>query len=77
MSILTEIIKAEMAAAGAIPFARFMELALYCPDYGFYERESDTVGRRGDFYTSVSVGALFGELLAFQFAEWLAKLEGD
>lgn len=77
MSVLTEIIKAEIAGAGAIPFVRFMELALYCPDYGFYERESDTVGRRGDFYTSVSVGPLFGELLAFQFAEWLVKLEGD
>ncbi len=48
-----------------------MELALYCPDYGFYEGEKDTIGRRGDFYTSVSVGSLFGELLAFQFADWL------
>ncbi len=52
-----------------------MELALYCPDYGFYERDRDSVGRAGDFYTSVSVGALFGELLAFQFAGWLAKLQ--
>ena len=33
-----------------------MELALYCPDYGYYEKEKDTVGRRGDFFTSVSVG---------------------
>lgn len=76
MSKLDDIIKAEIALQGAIPFARFMELALYCPDYGFYERESDTVGRAGDFYTSVSVGALFGELLAFQFAEWLGSLPG-
>ena len=28
-------------------------------------------GRRGDFYTNVSVGTLFGELLALQFAQWL------
>ena len=48
-----------------------MELALYCPNYGYYEREKDNIGRRGDYYTSVSVGSLFGELLAFQFAEWL------
>jgi SAM-dependent MidA family methyltransferase len=60
-----------------MPFARFMELALYCPDYGFYERESDTVGKAGDFFTSVSVGALFGELLAFQFAEWLEGMAGE
>ena len=52
-----------------------MELALYCPVYGYYERERDTSGKCGDFYTSVSVGSLFGELLAFQFAEWLSECE--
>src|SRR5437879_6528961 len=52
-----------------------METALYCPNYGFYEREKDTIGRAGDFYTSVSVGPLFGELLAFQFAEWFGEWE--
>ena len=53
-----------------------MECALYCPVYGFYEKEEDTVGRGGHFYTSVSVGSLFGELLARQFAEWLDELQG-
>ena len=52
-----------------------MELALYCPHVGYYERKPDTIGRRGDFYTSVSTGNLFGELLAFQFAEWLEQLQ--
>ena len=51
-----------------------MECALYCPVYGFYEKEEDTVGRSGHFYTSVSVGPLFGELLARQFANWLEEL---
>ncbi len=50
-----------------------MELALYCPDCGFYEKEKDNVGQHGDFFTSVSVGSLFGELLAFQFAHWLER----
>jgi len=49
-----------------------MVLALYCPDFGYYEKEEDNVGKQGDFFTSVSVGSLFGELLAFQFAEWLS-----
>jgi SAM-dependent MidA family methyltransferase len=54
-----------------------MELALYCPKLGYYETKKDSVGRRGDFYTSVSVGNLFGELLAFQFAEWLGELKSQ
>ena len=48
-----------------------MELALYCPNCGYYETEEDIIGRHGDYYTSVSTGSLFGELLGFQFAEWL------
>jgi SAM-dependent MidA family methyltransferase len=76
MSKISEIIRREVNSRGIIPFARFMELALYCPDYGYYERESDTVGRSGDFYTSVSVGPLFGELLAWQIAAWLEQLRG-
>jgi SAM-dependent MidA family methyltransferase len=73
---LVQIVRDEIVArSGAMPFARFMELALYCPNLGYYETKRDTVGRRGDFYTSVSVGSLFGELLAYQFAEWLAALK--
>ena len=51
-----------------------MELALYCPVHGYYETKKDNPGRHGDFYTSVGVGELFGQLLAFQFAEWLEQL---
>lgn len=68
-----EHIRAEINDRGFIRFDRFMELALYCPECGFYDKESDTVGRRGDFYTSVSVGNLFGRLLAFQFNQWLSQ----
>jgi SAM-dependent MidA family methyltransferase len=68
---LFEIVCLETAQRGILPFARFMELALYCPEYGYYEQQKDNVGRRGDFITSVSTGELFGQLLAFQFAEWL------
>lgn len=52
-----------------------MELSLFCPLCGYYEKKKDTTGKRGDFFTSVSVGPLFGELLAFQFAEWFHQFE--
>jgi SAM-dependent MidA family methyltransferase len=77
MQPLFELIRREIVARDVLPFARFMELALHCPDYGFYEVKKDNPGRRGDFYTSVSVGDLFGQLLAFQFAKWLeTEIEG-
>src|ERR1700757_2770523 len=74
MNNLNGILREEAVRHGVIPFARFMELALYCPNFGYYERLDASPGRRGDYFTSVSVGKLFGELLAFQFADWLARL---
>jgi SAM-dependent MidA family methyltransferase len=76
MKTLVQLIHSEtIAHGGVLPFSRFMELALYCPKLGYYETKKDSVGRRGDFYTSASVGDLFGQLLAFQFAEWLEQLK--
>jgi SAM-dependent MidA family methyltransferase len=74
MNSLAGIIRAEAEQRGVLSFARFMELALYRPGLGYYETLRHSPGRRGDFYTSVSIGELFGELLAFQFAEWLEEL---
>ena len=51
-----------------------MEVALYCPKIGYYERHTRQIGKAGDFYTSVSVGRLFGQLLARRFADWLGEL---
>jgi SAM-dependent MidA family methyltransferase len=76
MKPLLQVIHSEtIACGGVLPFSHFMELALYCPKLGYYETKKDSIGRRGDFYTSASVGDLFGQLLAFQFAEWLEELK--
>lgn len=67
-SELFQHIQAEIAGAGGwIPFRRFMDLALYAPRLGYYEQSQKRVGSSGDFYTSVRVGPLLGELLAFHF----------
>jgi SAM-dependent MidA family methyltransferase len=68
---LIDILQQEMKRQGAISFAQFMELALYHPEWGYYEGERNPIGRHGDYYTSVSVGSLFGELLAWQFLWWM------
>jgi SAM-dependent MidA family methyltransferase len=73
MDELVEKIESEIRNHGAISFARFMELALYCPVYGYYEKEGDNLGKHGDYYTSASVGSLFGEMLGLQFARWFEE----
>ena len=74
MKMPSDRISEEICKKGVISFASFMELALYCPETGYYETNKDKIGRQGDFITSISVGSLFGQLLAFQFAAWLAAL---
>ncbi len=73
MKTVSAIIRAELESGGTMPFARFMELALYAPGAGYYEMKRNP-GRAGDFFTNVSTGGLFGQLLAFQFTEWLKDL---
>ena len=46
-----------------------MDLALYHPAFGYYARAAQRSGRAGDFFTSVDVGPIFGELLARQIVE--------
>lgn len=67
--LLSDFIRSEIAASGAMPFRRFMELALYHPSLGYYASGRARLGRNGDFFTNVSVGPLFGRLLSRQFAE--------
>lgn len=51
-----------------------MDAALYDPECGYYARAVQRSGRAGDFFTSVDVGPLFGELIAVQIAEMEAHL---
>jgi SAM-dependent MidA family methyltransferase len=62
---------------GPLTVAAFMDLALYDPQFGYYARAARRSGRAGDFFTSVDVGALFGELLELQLAEMATLLQGS
>ena len=76
MTALEEIIRTEIRAAGPMRFDRFMEMALYQPGTGYYAKIGgpSPIGRSGDFFTSVSVGPLFGRLLARQFFQMWREL---
>ena len=68
--MITEIVRER----GPLTVAAFMDLALYHPQCGYYARSAQRSGRAGDFFTSVDVGPLFGELLAIQIAEMVGVL---
>lgn len=57
-------------------FERFMELALYHPVHGYYAAASTVpTGRAGDFFTNVSVGALYGEMIGRRlWKTWVEEL---
>jgi SAM-dependent MidA family methyltransferase len=66
---LQQIIRDEIRRLGSISCERFIELALYHSRLGYYSQERLRIGRQGDFITNVSVGKLFGEILAGQIVE--------
>lgn len=69
-----EIMAAEPGVAQGVPFARFMELAMYHPTAGYYTRDFRRVGRdrKADFYTATSFNPVFGELLVAAVGKLLA-----
>lgn len=69
-------LRARIAEAGPIGFDEFMAAALYHPRHGYYASGTPRTGKHGDFFTSVSVGPVFGKLLAAQFLEMRGNL-GD
>jgi SAM-dependent MidA family methyltransferase len=71
---LAEFIRAKIRRAGPVTFDWFMEQALYHPELGYYSSGQCQIGRRGDYFTNVSAGPLFGRLLAAQFAEMWENL---
>jgi SAM-dependent MidA family methyltransferase len=64
-------------ARGPLTVAAFMDLALYDPEHGYYARAAQRSGRAGDFFTSVDVGSLFGELLEVQLEEMSRILNSE
>jgi len=62
---LVSLIKQEINANdGWISFARYMELALYAPQSGYYTGGAAKLGSAGDFITAPEIASLFGGALA-------------
>jgi SAM-dependent MidA family methyltransferase len=64
-------------AGGWIPFARYMELAIYSPGMGYYCTGTTKFGCAGDFVTAPEVSSLFGRTIAQQAAQIIKNVGED
>ena len=64
-------------AGGWIPFAQFMEAALYAPGLGYYAAGATKFGMAGDFVTAPEMSPLFGRTLAHAIAPVLTATGGE
>ena len=65
-------------AGGAVPFRRYMEMALYEPGWGYYAAAGGAgLGQASDFVTAPELSPLFGRCLARPCAQVLAAVGGD
>ncbi len=73
MSAIRSFLREEIQKSGPMSFSRFMEAALYHPDWGYYSQREKTE----DYYTSVDVHPLFAELLALYLKrQWKEMFSG-
>ncbi|MBE0501202.1 MAG: SAM-dependent methyltransferase [Desulfuromonadales bacterium] len=75
-SALQNILLEKIQSHGNMTFAEFMADCLYHPEHGYYIGSRDRIGKQGDFFTSSSVHALFGGLIARQLIE-MAQILGE
>jgi SAM-dependent MidA family methyltransferase len=68
-------IRRAIGAGGPITFARFMDLALYHPEGGYYRSVEAHPGRKGDFVTAPELHPIFGEAVATQLIEIWERLD--
>jgi SAM-dependent MidA family methyltransferase len=62
-----------IAKRGPMPFAAYMQMALYHPHHGYYARDIPRTGWSGDFVTSAELDPAFGELWGRGFEQiWRA-----
>ena len=72
---LAQLLSDRIRREGAIPFAAFMQTALYHESLGYYRRGRATVGREGDFLTSPEVHPIFSYAIAAVIAEVWERMQ--
>ncbi len=73
-ALLTKRISKQLKRQGELSFSKFMEMALYTPELGYYAGALQKIGRKGDFITAPEVSPIFSRCIARQAAQVLSKL---
>lgn len=68
---MIDFLKREISNAprGMISYSYYIQLALYHPEWGYYMKEKEKVGRKGDFITTSNFSDIYGRLIA----KWYIK----
>ncbi|HEY8544429.1 MAG TPA: SAM-dependent methyltransferase [Acidimicrobiales bacterium] len=65
-----DVVAARIGRLGPRPLSEVLDVALYEPGVGFYDRGGAAGRREGDFLTSPEVGPLFGAVVAHALDTW-------
>lgn len=56
-----------------ISYAEYIEAVLYHPDYGYYMKDKQKIGSKGDFITTSNISDIYGRMVAKWFASVYKK----
>lgn len=71
---LFQILEESIKKRGRLTYPEFLEVVLFHPEYGYYNKKSEIIGKEGDYYTSSDLHPLFGWTLAHVI---MKSWEGD
>ncbi len=77
MTKAEQLVRQEIRRLGPLPFSKFVELALYHPLYGYYNRKTPQRGKAGDYFTSMQVSSIFPRICARLFSSMKEALGCD
>ncbi|XJZ26211.1 class I SAM-dependent methyltransferase [Bacillota bacterium Lsc_1132] len=58
-----------------ITYSEYIEAALYHPQYGYYMKDQQKIGREGDFITTSNISDIFGRIVAKWFSQLIQQYQ--
>ena len=65
----------ENSPSNLITYSEYIDAVLYHPQYGYYMKEKQKIGREGDFLTTSNVSDIYGRIIAKWFSQLIRYCE--